>query len=230
MEWLEIIASASIVLSMIWLASTALALYKKGNGAGLIHLYQNTAVAFYFFSFVTIILALAFYSTGNFSSSASQSPYGYLDVPHFALQASMPLAFLALALLPAFTSRNTDKIGFLVVMVPFIWQLIGALTSHLPWAMFLLGIWCLIGIFIVRGSGTWLERAFSGRYPSSEAKNQKWLNTPEADLMYVSTIGFQPFTVPQAKLLYPPSVQAVEIIAYSLWSITYFVVITFLMI
>jgi len=226
MDALSALSFLGLLISFIWLAYTALNLYKSGQPRELYSLYMNTSGLFYLFMVAAWVLMFAFASTNGFANMASW--FGFSS-----LITLIPFIFIiSIGFASAFASKNADKVGFLMLAGTFIWQVSSALSSEYEWAMFALGIGYFLAAAIMLFGGNLFGGVLATLYPDAEKKMREWLQSADANDTYGQSNAIwkgyakampaqYALAVEQQKSSYPPRVQAVQIIIFSAWSMLY---------
>ncbi|MCX6771698.1 MAG: hypothetical protein NTX79_06600 [Candidatus Micrarchaeota archaeon] len=226
MDTLAVLSTLGMVISSLWLSYTALNLYKGGKPRELYGFYMNTAGLFSLVAVAAWVLMFAFVFSGGFKDAASiaLAVFSPFLLPFFII--------IAISAASLFLSKSTDKVGFIVVIGTFIWQLSIALTSSYGWAMFALGMGYFLALMTMLVGGSFLGGILGNFYPATEAKMREWLQSPDPDDTYGQANALwrwsaknnpaqHAINIAQMKQTHFPSSQVVQIFLYSFWSILY---------
>ena len=225
MDLIETISIASVVLSFLWLSYAALNLYKGGKPRELYGLYMNTAGMFYIVMVAAWVLMFLYVFSGGFMDAISMALVSLSFLLPFFIIIGIGAASM-------FLEKSTDKIGFLVVVGTFIWQLSAAISSTWGGAMFALGVgYFFVGMTMLIG-GSFLGGLLGNFFPDSEKKMREWLQSSDSDDTYgqvnalwrwqaKNTPEQHAISVAQMKQSHFPSSQVVQIFIFSFWSIAY---------
>jgi len=229
MDWVAMLEIAALAISSLWLSYTALNLYKSNRPRELYGLYMNTAGVFYLAMVAAWVLMFLFVFSGGFKDIVSIAiPSLTMLLPFFLI--------IAVGAASLFLEKSTDKIGFLIVVCTFLWQLSTAISSPLGWAMFALGAgYFFVGLTMLLG-GSFLGGLLGSIYPETERKMKEWLQSPDSDDTYGNTNALWRWeaksapavhakSLGQMKRTHFPSSQAVQIFIFSFWSIAYAVAV-----
>jgi len=216
---------AALAISCLWLSYTALNLYKNNRPRELYSLYMNTAGIFYLAMVAAWVLMFLFVFSGGFKDIVSTAtPMLTFLLPFFLI--------ISIGAASQFMEKSTDRVGFVIVVGTFLWQLSTAISSTMDWAMFALGGgYFFVGTTMLLG-GSFLGGLLGNIYPETERKMREWLQTPDSDDAYgnanalwrwqaKNTPAEHAASIAQMKQSHFPSSQVVQIFIFSFWSIAY---------